>query len=133
MNSVQRPKRLIIRTFSAPSSRPAGLKRNNLMTAHQPLNGRAVKITVVLEPVEVVALAAPEGQSRTVLHIKVGGRNVSADIATKSLRKAVALIRGIGADGCVALIQGKLGPDDVVLECGLVAQAKVRAVEAAPS
>jgi hypothetical protein len=98
------------------------------------LNGRAIKVTIVLDPAEIAVLTAPGGQSRTTLQIKAGGRNVCADIATKSLRKAIALIREVGADGCVVVVQGKLGPGDVVSECGLVAQAKVRmrAVEAAP-
>ena len=42
----------------------------------------------------------------------------------ESLRKAIALIRETGAEGCVALLQGKLGPGDAVQECGIVAQVK---------
>jgi hypothetical protein len=58
------------------------------------------------------------------MRIKVAGRDICADIATKSLRKAIAAIRQTGADGCAALIQGRLGPSDVVEECGLTAQVK---------
>jgi hypothetical protein len=92
------------------------------------LNGRALKVTAPLDPAELVALRVPDGQPRIRLQIKVAGRTVSADIASKSLRKAIATIRETGADGCVALIQGKLGPGDVVQECGLVAQIKAAKV-----
>jgi hypothetical protein len=73
------------------------------------VTGRAHKATVVLDSAEIAALRVPDGLPRTTLRIKVGGRDVSADIATKSLRKAIATIREAGVDGCVALIQGKLG------------------------
>lgn len=95
------------------------------------LNGRAIKTTVVLDAAEIAALSVPDGQPRTTLRIKVGGRNVSADIATKSLRKVIATIHETGVDGCVALIQGKLAPGDVVEECGLVAQIKTPKAEGA--
>jgi hypothetical protein len=95
------------------------------------VTGRALKVTVVLDSAEIVALRVPDGQPRTTLRIEVGGRDVCAVIATKSLRKAIATIRQTGVDGCVALIQGKLGPGDVVLECGLVAQVKTPKVDAA--
>jgi hypothetical protein len=98
--------------------------------AHLPvLKGRALKIIVPSEPTEIASLVTPEGQSRTELQIKVGGRSVFANIATKSLRKAIATIRETGTGGCVVLLQGKLGPNDVVQECGLMAQ--VKAVKAA--
>lgn len=87
------------------------------------LNGRALKVTVMLDPAEVAALPAPLEQ-RITLRIKVPGRFVSANIAAKSLRKARTTIRENGADGCIALIQGKLGPGDVMEECGLIAQMK---------
>jgi hypothetical protein len=88
------------------------------------VTGRALKATIVLNSAEIAALRVPDGQPRTTLWIKVAGRDVSAEIATKSLRKAIATIREAGVDGCVAMIQGKLGPGNVVLECGLVAQIK---------
>jgi hypothetical protein len=88
------------------------------------LNGRAIKLSVLLNPAEIITLVAPERQPRIRLQIKAGGRNISADIATKSLRKAISTLHENGADSCVILIQGKLGLGDVVEECGLVAQVK---------
>jgi hypothetical protein len=55
---------------------------------------------------------------------KSPGRNVSVEIATKSLRKAIAMIAETGADGCVAIAQGKLERGDMVSEAGLVVQLK---------
>jgi hypothetical protein len=88
------------------------------------LNGRAIKVTIVLETAEIAMLSAPDGQRRTTLRIKAGGRNVSVDIATKSLRKAIATIAETGADKCVAIVQGKLERGDMVSEAGLVVQLK---------
>jgi hypothetical protein len=88
------------------------------------LNARAIKVTIVLDTAEIAMLNAPDGQRRTTLQIKVAGRNVSVDIATKSLRKAIATIAETGADGCVAIVQGKLERGDMVSEAGLVVQLK---------
>jgi hypothetical protein len=87
------------------------------------LTGRALKVTVVLDPAEIGALAVP-GQPRVALRVNAGGRVVSAEVASKSLRKAISLIRETGADGCVVLLQGKLAADNAVQECGIVAQVK---------
>ena len=38
------------------------------------LNGRALKVTIVLDPAEVVALTDRAGQPHTVLRIQVNGR-----------------------------------------------------------
>ena len=86
----------------------------------------ALKVTVVLDPGEVAALAVPEGQPRTVLHIKTPDRTVTVDIASKSVRKAQATIAENGAAGVAVIIQGKLVAGDVLAEAGLVAQAKTK-------
>lgn len=94
------------------------------MPDYQPaLTGRALKVTVMLDPAEVIALPTPLEQ-RVTLRVKVPGRFVSANIAAKSLRKAATTIREHGTEACIALIQGKLGPGDVMEECGLIAQIK---------
>ena len=65
------------------------------------LGGRALKVTIVLDSAEVAALAVPDGQPRVTLRVNVGGRIVSAEVASKSLRKAIGPIRETGADGWV--------------------------------
>ena len=89
------------------------------------LNGRALKVTIVLNPAELIALPVPDGSPRVILKIAASGRTITADIAAKSLRKAQATIREAGADGCAAIIQGKLEANNVVTEAGLVAQIKM--------
>jgi hypothetical protein len=86
------------------------------------LNAKALKVTMVLNPAEVAAVPAP-ATSRVKLSIDVDGRCVTADIASKSLRKAQATIAEHGADNVAAILQGKLQGNTVV-EAGLVAQPK---------
>ena len=59
------------------------------------------------------------------------GRTVIADVAAKAVRKAQAAIAEHGTGGLAALLQGKLGKGDLLLEAGLVAQVKAQAGAAA--
>jgi hypothetical protein len=86
-------------------------------------------VIVVLTAAEVAATKVPTA-ARTVLTINVSGEVVSADIATKSLRKAQATIAEHGVDGVSVLVQGKLIGERVT-EAGLVAQLKIRPAAAA--
>jgi hypothetical protein len=124
--SLKRPQAPAEARVSADSPSPARpTTRTEPARSFSPaLNGRAIKATIVLETAEIAMLTAPDGQRRTTLRIKVAGRNVSVDIATKSLRKAIATIAESGADECVAIVQGKLERGDVVSEAGLVVQLK---------
>lgn len=95
------------------------------------LSGRSIEVTIRLDPVEVGAWPVPEGQPRMKLRIRAADRHVSADIATKSLRKAAATIRESGPDACIAVVRGKLGPGDAIESCGLVVQLKAQPQTAA--
>jgi hypothetical protein len=94
---------------------------------HTPLTGRALKCTVALSPAEILAQPVPEGRPRIVLRIRVPDRTVTADIATKSLRRAQATIRENGVEGCAVVLQGKLNADNTLAEAGLTVQAKTKA------
>jgi hypothetical protein len=94
------------------------------------LTARSVKVVIPLDPKELAGLAAHEGQPRTLLTLRLPDRTLSVDIATKSLRRAIAMIREHGADQTTAIIQGKL-VGDAVTEAGLVAQVKTPKAEAA--
>jgi hypothetical protein len=59
------------------------------------------------------------------LHINLPGRTVTADIATKSLRKVQTGIREAGADNIAVVLQGHLITGDVIAEAGLTAQPKI--------
>ena len=87
------------------------------------LTARALKVTVPLAAAEVAALPAPDGQARSQLAIACEGEVYTADIATKSLRKAKATIAANGAENVFVMVQGKL-KDNEIVDCGLVAQVK---------
>src|SRR3954462_14105665 len=90
------------------------------------LTARSLKATIVLEPAQVAELVVRDGVPRVELRIEVDGRMVTTDIAAKSARKALAAIREHGPDGVMAILQGKLGKGDVLLEAGLAVQPKVQ-------
>jgi hypothetical protein len=96
----------------------------------KPLNARAMKVTIVLDPAEVAQLVAPDGKPRVVIDIRLPDRRVSVDLNAKSVRKAVATIGEHGPDGIAVIIQGKL-LGDTITEAGLVAQPKVKPAAAA--
>lgn len=96
----------------------------------QILNARALKCTVVLDPAEAAQLAAPDGQSRVVLAIRLPDRRLSVDLNAKSVRKVVAAIAEHGPDGVAVIIQGKL-VGDAITEAGIVAQPKAKPQAAA--
>jgi hypothetical protein len=84
----------------------------------------AIKVTIPLAPAEVAALpSSPHGQERVKLAITCEGKLYSADIATKSLRKAKSTISANGTENVFAMVQGKLKGNEII-ECGLVAQVK---------
>ena len=90
------------------------------------LTTRALKCTILLEPAELEGLALVDGHPRVQLNIRTAdGRTVTADVAAKAVRKAQAVIAEHGVAGIAALLQGKLGQGDVLLEAGLIAQPKV--------
>ena len=90
------------------------------------LTARAIKVGLVLDPAELAAAPEPPG-GRVVLQIRVAdsGRIVTADVASKAVRKARATILEHSADQVALLVQGKLGSGNEVIEAGLVAQVKV--------
>jgi hypothetical protein len=53
-----------------PSAHPASPARPTPVRTEL-LNGRAIKVTIVLETAEIAMLSVPDGQRRTTLRIKV--------------------------------------------------------------
>jgi hypothetical protein len=90
----------------------------NIATMPQPiLNARALKCTIVLDPVEAAQIGAADGKPRVVIGIRLPDRRVS-DLNAKSPRKALAAISEYGPDGVAVVIQGKLVGGDVNTEAG---------------
>jgi len=81
---------------------------------------------------ELLAITAGEGKPRVSLHIRLPDRTVTAEIASKSLRKAQTAIRTTGADNLVLMLQGRLAAGDVIAEVGLSAQPKAARPPQAP-
>jgi hypothetical protein len=77
------------------------------------LSTRALKCTLVLDPTEVAQLVAPDGQPRVVVAIQAPDRRVTADLAAKSVRRALATIGEHGPDGVSVIVQGKLVGDAI--------------------
>jgi hypothetical protein len=88
------------------------------------LTAKALKVALVLDPAAIQAFRVPNGDIRTTIAINVAGRTVTADLASKSIRKAAATIAEHGVNGVVCVLQGKLQADDTPAEAGLAAQIK---------
>jgi hypothetical protein len=96
-----------------------------LLSAASIIKETSKVVTIVLDASEVVKIPAVDGQAKTSIQIIVGGRSVRADISTKTLRRVKNTIKESGQNGCAVLGQGKFGPDNIIEECGLVAQPMV--------
>lgn len=87
------------------------------------LTSKAIKATVVLDPVELVGVVVPNGQAKFPISVSVAGRTLRAELNAKSLRKCVAAIGEAGPDGVTIIVQGKL-EGDTIAEPGIAAQVK---------
>ena len=89
------------------------------------VTAKSLKVTIVLDTGALLNMAPPVGRPRIVVKIRIDGRCYTADLATKSLRKAIASVTVWGTDQCVAIIQGKLGSENRILEAGLAVQPRM--------
>jgi hypothetical protein len=85
------------------------------------LTAQRLKVTAVLDATELLSINAPDGKPRITLRIRLPERTLTADIASKSLRKAQTAIRDAGADNLALVLQGRLIAGDVIAEAGLSA------------
>jgi hypothetical protein len=106
------------RTQAIPKTQPKSTSMTKLT-----VTARALKVTIPLDAMEVRTLPDPGGQARCQLAIACDGKIYTADIASKSLRKAKSTIAASGVENTFAMIQGKLKGNEIV-DCGLVAQVK---------
>lgn len=89
---------------------------------------KKLKVTAALDAAPFAALRiADTAPPRTELVVKIDGRMISVDLATKSVRKAVKTLTESGADNVVLLVQGVLTADNRIDEAGLVANVKAQA------
>jgi hypothetical protein len=95
------------------------------------LAAKNVKVTAVLDAAGFAGVEPPIGIPRVKLDIHYGEQRLSADIAAKSVRKAVAQLEVAGPDGANVIIQGRLGYGGKIDEAGLVVQPRTPRPEAA--
>jgi succinyl-CoA synthetase beta subunit len=99
------------------------------MTLKLATAARKLKVTMVLDAAPIAALrTVPDNApSRTDITVNVGGRTVTADLATKSIRRAVKTLTDHGANNVVVILQGTLESNDRIEEAGMAAQVKAPA------
>ena len=103
---------------------------NKQHTNANTLTAKSLKVTIILPPVEVLALTAPDGKPRCIVSIQVAGRTLTADLNAKSVRKAIATIREAGVDAVACILQGKLEANNALADAGLSVQLKVKPADA---
>jgi hypothetical protein len=82
-----------------------------------------LKVVALLDPAELLDVVGLEGKPRFVLTIRLPDRTVTADLNTKSVRRAITSIREQGADAVAAVLQGRLS-GNAITEAGLSVQPK---------
>ena len=87
-----------------------------------PLDIRALKVSVVLDPAAFAAAATAGPPGVLDLHLP-NGQAVKATINAKSIRKSLTTIGELGAENVVTILQGRL-VGDVIEEAGLSTQPK---------
>jgi hypothetical protein len=113
---------------TVPAPAPSSATPTPAPTSKSPttLTGRAIKVTVMLNAAEILEVPVIDGKPRVQLNIAAGGRMLKTDLAAKSVRKAISVIREHGMEGVACILQGKLGVGDRIEEAGLAVQPKVK-------
>jgi hypothetical protein len=88
------------------------------ITARGPL-----KVVAVLNAAELLDITVPDGEPRFVLTILLPNGMVMADLAAKSVRRAIAMVREHGPEAVAAIVQGRLSGGQIA-EAGLSVQPK---------
>ena len=88
------------------------------VTARGPL-----KVVAVLNAAELLDIEVPDGKPRFVLTIRLPDGAVTADLAAKSVRRAIAMVREHGPEAVAAIVQGRLS-GSLIAEAGLSVQPK---------
>jgi hypothetical protein len=117
-----RPGRLTLP--SRPDAIPAPPRHGTIPPRPGTLTAGRLKVTLTLSAAELLAITAPEGKLRIPLRIRLPDRTITAEIASKSLRKAQTAIRETGADNIALVLQGLFVAGDRVAEAGLSALPK---------
>lgn len=93
------------------------------------IHAKALKLTAVVDPAELLEVYVPPGQPRIDVELAVPGRVLTASLNAKSLRRAIAAVKS-GGDYAV-IVQGKIGRTTAIEEAGISAQPRTPKAEAA--
>jgi hypothetical protein len=104
---------------SYPEPKARSVFREKINMTKLSVTAHAMKVTVPLDPAAIGMLPTPN-QERVELVVSCDGQKYTANIATKSLRKAKNTIAANNADAVFVMLQGKLKGHEII-ECGLVA------------
>jgi hypothetical protein len=85
-----------------------------------------LKISVVVDSAPFLKAGIPPDNApqRTTITVVVAGRTVTADIATKTIRKVVRGLQEHGPENVVLVLQGALAMNNHLEEASIVAQVK---------
>jgi hypothetical protein len=89
-----------------------------IVTARGPL-----KVVAVIDPAELLDVPVPDGTPRVELTIRLPDGVVTADLAAKSVRRAIAAVHENGPEAVAAIVQGRLSGYQI-MEAGLSVQPK---------
>jgi hypothetical protein len=95
--------------------------------ATKPLTAKSLKATLVLaNPGEVLRIRCGPGDAPrvTIRLIVASGRTVNAELNCKSVRKAQATIRELGADSVACVLHGRLDAKDALQDAGFQVMPK---------
>jgi hypothetical protein len=99
-------------------------RKPTVPTSFAAISARSMKCALVLDAAEIANIIVPDGSSRFALTVQLPDRAVVADVATKSVRRAVAVIGEHGPDAFAVVLQGRLQRGDTLSEAGLSAMPK---------
>jgi hypothetical protein len=76
-----------------------------------------------LNAAELLDIEVPDGKPRFVLTIRLSNGTVTANLAAKSVRRAIAMVHEHGPEAVAAIVQGRLSGHQIA-EAGLSVQPK---------
>jgi hypothetical protein len=95
------------------------------------LESRALKASVVLDPVVLAGVIVPNGLAKVTLRVAVPEKTIVAEVNAKTLRRTIAAINAAGPDAVAVVLQGRLESGNILAEAGIAAQLKTPKAAAA--
>jgi hypothetical protein len=83
-----------------------------------------MKVTLAVDPALLLGIAIADGVPQVPFVVAVAGRHIKGLLNAKTLRRAVAMVTATGGEGVAVIIQGRLGPDEQLIDAGIAAQPK---------